>query len=161
MTSKVPSMFFYNENLHRKEQIVRSASSVVAWCYKDQELVWIPTTHVIKYHKKAYTVDQAANIIGISSGRIYNLIKAGLVNEPERAYDYDRGTYAPQSRYFSEDELIALRQAAWDVLPKNRFGIPHDDTMISEDTLRHKIQSGDTRDFIVNDDGETVRIYRA
>lgn len=154
-------MFFYNDKLHRKEQVVRSASSVVAWCYQDQELVWIPTVHAKKYHTRAFTISQSAAMLCIKPGMIRALIKAGLVDQPERAYDYDNGTYAPLAQYFSEEELIKLRQAAWDALPKNRFGIPHNDTMLSEDALRHKIRLGDERDFIVDDDGEIVRIYRA
>lgn len=154
-------MFFYEGKLHRKRKIVRSAQSLVAWCYQDQEYVWLPLGLVRRTFKYAYTIPQAAKLIGIANSRVKELIKAGLVKQPEKSYDYLNGTYAPSKDYISQSDMLDLRQAAWDKLRKNRFGEPYDDTMISEIELEHRMNLGDTREFSVDEDGAIIKIYQA
>lgn len=154
-------MFFYDGKLYRKRKIITSSQSLVAWCYQDQDYAWLPLSLAKRTHKKAYTVSQAAALINISPKRVTELFKQGLAKQPEKSYDYLKGTFNPGRVYISQDDMLDLRQAAWDVLRKNRFGEPYDDTMISEIELEHRMKIGDDRQFIRDEDGEIIKIYQA
>lgn len=155
----IPSYFFLNDKLHNFIRVVKSDNSVVAWCYQDEARLWLPRPLVRQTYKKAYTISQAAKLINTSGRVIRELIEKELVKRPEKAYDLS--DYRPLSSYINEDDMIALRQAAWDVLPKNRFGEPHNDEMTNEDELIHRMKLGDDREFQRKDDGSLSRIYKA
>lgn len=159
--STIPTYFYYEGKLHRKKKVIRSDQTLVAWCYRDQHNAWLPLSLVRRTFQRAYTISQAAKLIGISQGRVRELIRSGLVKPPEKSYDYLNGTYDPLKDYFSQDEMMELRQAAWDALRKNRFGEPYDDTMISAIELEHRMNLGDDREFITDDNGAIIKIYQA
>lgn len=162
MTSgTMPKYFFLNGKLHKYIRTVMSDNSIVAWCYQDEQRLWLPRVHTRKMYKKAYTITQAAKLINVSAARIKEIIDKGLVSRPERAYDIGKSTFKPLSYYINEDDMVSLRQAAWDVLPKNRFGEPKDDTMVNEDELLHRMQLGDDREFRRGEDGGFERVYKA
>jgi hypothetical protein len=157
----VPTMFFYEDKLHKYIKIIRSDNSLVAWCYQDEERQRLPLQHVKKYHDKAYTLKQAAALIRCSEKTIKELIKKQMVKVPEKAYDYIHGTYDPLLDYINAKDMLDLRQAVWDQLPKNRFGEPYRDEMASDIELEYRMQAGDDREYIVTDDGDIIKIYKA
>ncbi|QLF83326.1 helix-turn-helix DNA-binding domain protein [Rhodococcus phage NiceHouse] len=143
----IPSFFFLNDKLHKFIKVVRSDNSVVAWCYQDEARLWLPRSLVRQTYKKAYTVPQAARLINCKKNTVYSLIDKGLVKRPEKSYDISNNSYRPLISYINEDDMLELRQAAWDVLPKNRFGEPYNDVMANEDELIHRMKLGDDREF--------------
>lgn len=154
----IPSYFFLNGKLHKRIQVVNSDDSVVAFCYQDQETKWYPRNEVRRNHKKAFTIAMAANLIRVSRVRVKQVYDRGLLSKPERTYDI--ATLRPGRPYVSEDDMLELRQVLWDLLPKNRLGIPHDDSMASEKELEHDMRLRDDREFIITD-GEIIRIFKA
>lgn len=156
----IPQYFFYEGQLHRYIKTIKSDNSVVAWCYQDEDRHWLPLRSVVKNHEKAYTIKQAAALIRCNEYVIKELIKKRMVKVPEKAYDYQNGTYAPLKDYISASDMLELRQAVWDALPKNRFGEPYKDTMSSALELEHRMRLGDDREFLVNDDGDIIKIYK-
>lgn len=161
MSNPVPTYFFYQGKLHRFIKTIKSDNSIVAWCYQDEERQWINIQSARKHHEKAYTIRQAAVLIGCSTARIRELIKKKMVKAPEKSYDYQNGTYDPLKDYISAGDMLDLRQAVWDALPKNRYGEPYKDTMSSALELEHRMQMGDDREFIISDDGDVIKIYKA
>ena len=157
-------MFFFDGKLHRKRKIVKSEGSsgaLRAWNYKEQSYVSIPLNMFRRQYKQAYTVSQAASLINVTLSRVRELMKLGLVKQPERAYEFLNGTYAPQREYISQEDMLDLRQAAWDALRKNKFGEPYDDSMPSEQELEFRMQTGDDREYVTRDDGTVIKIYQA
>ncbi len=158
LSKQIPRMFYLNGMLHMRIKIVNSDDSVVAWCYQEQNTKWYPRNEVRRNFKKAYTIQAAAALIRVSAARVKGVIDRGMVEIPEKAYDI--ATFRPGRYYISEENMLELRQVLWDLLPKNRLGIPHDDTMASEKELEHDMRLGDDREFVVLD-GDIIRIFKA
>lgn len=156
---QIPSMFYLNGRLHKKLKIVKSDDSVVAWCYEDAERVWYPRSLVRQEFKRAYTIPGAANLMRVSTNSVKDVYKTKLLPMPECTYDLN--SFRPLKSYVSEDDMLDLRQAIWDMLPKNRFGEPKNDTMTSEPELISLMHSDDERNFIITNDNEIIQIFRA
>lgn len=160
MSTPVPTYFFYEGNLYKYIKTIKSDNCIVAWCYQDEDRHWLSIPSAKRNHKKAYTISQAAALIRCSPATIKELIKKRMVKVPEKSYDYQRGTYEPLRDYISAEDMLDLRQAVWDALPKNRFGEPYKDTMSSALELEHRMNLGDDREFIMKDDGDIIKIYK-
>ena len=154
-----PAYFFLDDQLHKYIKTVLSDDSVVAWNYPEESRVWLPRKYARREFKKAFSIAQAAKLMNIKPGRIRELIDRNHVNVPARTYDLS--SYAPGKVYFSEDDMLDLRQAAWDVLPKNRFGEPYNDTMTNETELIHRMSLLDDREFRYDEEDGLQQIYRA
>ena len=155
----IPNYFFLNGDLHKFIKVVKSDNSVVAWNYPEESRQWYPRPEVRRFFKKAYTISDAARLMNIKNQVIYELIDKGLVKPPSRTYDL--GSYRPLRQYINEDDMLEYRQAAWDQLPKNRFGEPYDDTMVNAEELLARMEQTDDRDYGDDGDGGLQRIYRA
>lgn len=152
-------MFYLDDMLHEKISVIISDNAVTAWCYQDESRKWYNRDEVRRKFKKAYTISAAAKLINMPSKNIKEIIKKGLLtNMPESSYD--RKTYMPQKTYINEDHMQELRQVAWEILPKNRFGEPYNDTMTSAKQLDHLMKLGDDREYIRLDDDQVLRIFR-
>lgn len=97
-------------------------------------------------------------MMNVSSAKLKDLFKAKLYKWPEESYDLN--SYRPIRIYINEDDMLEIRQLLWDLLPKNKYGIPYNDNMASEEELIHAMRSQDDRDY-VRVDGDMIRIYRA
>ena len=157
--SSLPRIIFINKNLSEVIAVIREDSSVLVFDFTEQERVFLPLIPTKKNFKKAYTYAKAASMIGTSSAKLKEIVEAG--RHPAPARTYDKATLAPKTAYFSEDELLELRNICYENLRKNKYGIPYDNHLVSEEELIHRIRLTDERDFVkVSKDG-TVRIYRA
>ena len=94
----------------------------------------------------------------VSTAKLKGIFDAGLYTPPEQSYDLN--TMRPKRAYINEDDMLEIRRVIWDLLPKNRYGIPYNDTMASEEELIHAMRSTDDRDY-VKVEGDMVRIFRA
>lgn len=158
MNNIIPNYFFIDNKLHMKIKVVRSDDAVVAFCYEDESRPWLNRTMVRKYYKKAYTLSQAARLMNVKRGTLDELIKKKLVPMPKKSYDL--ANYQPLRSYISEQDMLDYRQAAWDQLPKNRFGEPYRDTMLSEVELIHAMSKNDDRDFVIEGD-DVIKIFKS
>ena len=148
-----------NGELHKYIKVVKSDNSVVAWNYPQEARLWLPRGLVRSHYRKAFTFGQAAKVMNVRKATLVEIVERGLVNAPSKSYDLS--DYRPLVSYISEDDMVDLRQAAWDVLPKNRFGEPYKDTMASEPELLHRMKVMDDREFRYNDDDGLELIYKA
>lgn len=154
----IPDYFFLNGMLHEKIKIVQSDDAVIAWCFQEEKRKSYPRPEVRQLYKKAYTIPAAARLMNVSRGKIREVFDKGLATMPE--WSYNRTNYQRRQRYINEDHMLELRQTLWDLLPKNRFGEPHNDTMTNEKDLLHAMLLGDSREFIITGD-EVIKIFRA
>lgn len=155
----LPGFFFLNGELHKYIKVVKSDNSVVAWNYRQESRLWIPRGLVRSHHKKAFTYGQAAKVMNVKKATLTELVDRGMVKAPSKSYDLS--DYRPLVSYFSEEDMLDLRQAAWDTLPKNRFGEPYKDTMASEPELIHRMKVLDDREFRYDEDTGLELIYKA
>lgn len=156
----IPTFFFLNGNLHRRIRVIASDDSVVAWDYANETRKPYPRSEVRRLYKKAFTIPQAAKLINVSPARVRAVYKNQLCTPPQ--WTYDLANYRRLKAYISEDDMLELRQTLWDLLPKNRFGEPSDDSMTNEKDLIHAMMLGDDREFVVINDGEDfIRIFKA
>ena len=157
--ASLPNYFFINGNLVEHIATIREDSSVLVFDYAEQDKFFLPLYATKKNFKKAYTYTKAARLIGTTVAKLKEIVDQGLHPAPSRSYD--KSSLAPRTNYFSEDQLLDLRNICYDLVPKNKYGIPRQNNLVSEEELIHRMRLTDERDFVrVGKDG-TVRIYRA
>lgn len=154
---RIPDHFFLNGDLHKKIQIVKSDDTVIAWSYRDQKIKHYPLTETRRLYKKAYRIGQAATLMNVRPNVLRSIFKQGLAKMPAKSYDLN---YREGSSYISEEDMVELRQIAWDLLPKNKYGAPYNDTMVSEKELIHRMNLGDSREYVI-EDGDIIKIFKA
>lgn len=118
----------------------------------------MPLNETRRSFKKAYTLSKAASLIGTTTGKLNEIFDKRAFKYPEQSYDLS--TYKPLTKYINEEDMLELRQVCYDLIPKNKYGIPYKDTLASEEELIHAMMKGDERDFITVE-GDLVRIFRA
>lgn len=154
----IPNYFFLEDKLYEKIKIVKSDDSVVAFDYAEMSRVWLSRPLTSRHAVRAYSIQQAASLLRVRSFTIKDAIKDGLT--PPAVIAYNQTTLKPTGTYFKESDLIELRQAVWDLLPKNRYGEPFRDTMVSESELK-MILAKDNPDIFTVKDGEIIAIFKA
>lgn len=157
MTS-IPNHFYYNDQLCLKLAVNRPDSSVLVFIYQEEDKFSLPLISVRKNFKKAYTFAKAAKLLNVTKGRVREVYEKGLLPFPEKSYDL--ATYRPKAAYIKEDDMYDLRDTLYDLLRKNKWGIPFDQSLASEEDLRLAMMGDDDRDFM-SVDGDVVRIWRA
>lgn len=111
-----------------------------------------------RLYKKAFTIAKAAKLMNVKPGKIHELFDKKEYPWPEKSYDLS--TFRPKTAFINEENMLEIRQLLWDLLPKNRYGIPYNDDMTSEDELINAMRLQDQRDY-VKVDGDMIRIFRA
>lgn len=156
--ASIPQYFYLNGKLHERLAIVRSDSSVYAFCFQDEKSWWYPLKETQRLYKKAFTIAKAAKLMNVKPGKIHELFDKKEYPWPEKSYDLS--TFRPKTAFINEENMLEIRQLLWDLLPKNRYGIPYNDDMTSEDELINAMRLQDQRDY-VKVDGDMIRIFRA
>lgn len=152
----VPTMFFLDGKLYKKIKLVKSDDSIVAFDYEEEARVWLPVRAVLKNYKRAYTLTQAASMLSVKTRLAKEVINDGRVTSPVLAYNPK--SFAPMSYYVSEENMMELRDAIWEMIPKNKYGEPHKDVMPSQDDLRAKLHGDDERNYVIRDN-ELIQIF--
>lgn len=152
----VPTMFFLDDKLYKRIKLIKSDDSLVTFDYAEESRVWLPVRAVLKNYKRAYTLNQVANLFSVKTQIIKEVIQKGRVTKPILAYNPK--TFAPIKYYVSEDNLMELRDEVWELLPKNKYGEPFRDVLPSKDDLKAMLHSGDDRNYVVRDN-EFIQIF--
>ena len=154
----IPNFFFIEDKLYEKIKIIQSEDVVVAFDYEEMCRVWLSRTLTATHCERAYSVSQAASLLRVKPGSIKDAIKDGLT--PPAVVAYNQTTLKPTAFYFKESDLFELRDAIWELLPKNRYGEPFRDTMISERELKMTLAKENPDLFTVKD-GEVIAVFKA
>lgn len=154
----IPNFFFIENKLFEKIKIIQSEDVVVAFDYEEMSRVWLSRPLTANSCEKAYSIPQAATILRVKQGTIKDAIKDGLT--PPAVVAYNQTTLKPTGFYFKESDLFALRDAIWELLPKNRYGEPYRDTMISERELKSTLAKENPDIFTVKD-GEIIAVFKS
>lgn len=154
----IPEMFFIENKLYEKIKIVKSEDVVVAFDFEEMTRVWLSRPLTSRSCEKAYSVGQAASVIRAKPSTIKDAVRDGLT--PPTVVAYNQNTLKPTGFYFKESDLVELRAAIWELLPKNRYGEPYRDTMASERELKSTLAKENPDLFTVRD-GEIIAVFRA
>lgn len=154
----IPNFFFIDDKLYEKIKIIQSDDSVVAFDYAEMSRVWLSRPLTAKHCEKAYSISQAASILRVRGSTIKDAIRDGLT--PKAVVAYNQTTLKPTGFYFKESDLFKLREVIWDLLPKNRYGEPFRDTMISERELTYTLAK-ENPDLFTVQNGEIIAVFKS
>jgi len=158
MANIVPAYFFLNNKLYKRLAVVKSENYVVVFSYSDETKMRFPYDLIRKTHSKAFTAVQTANILGRSLKEVMNLIHRNLVPRPS-GRSYHLSSKRPDKWYWSEEDVLTLRDAMYENSKKNKYGQP---------TIRLKSKSevlaemhGDDSYYMKTEDGTFVKVWKA
>lgn len=156
----VPTYFFLDDVLHKKLRVIVSENVLVAWNYPDEKRLWLDHSWVKKNYQKAYKLVQVAELIGRSKNSLADLLDRKLVRHPSgKAYRIHNRM--PSTTYWSEDDVLDLRDQLYALTPKNKYNEPYRGfKLISKAELLAKMR-GDSGLYVKNEEGEFVKIWKA
>lgn len=154
----IPEFFFIEDKLYEKIKIIKSEDVVVAFDFEEMSRVWLSRPLTATHCEKAYSLSQAAGTIRVRPPSIRDAVRDGLT--PQTVVAYNQTTLKPTGFYFKESDLLELRDAMWNLLPKNRYGEPYRDTMVSERELK-SILAKENPDLFTVKDGEIIAVFKA
>jgi hypothetical protein len=158
----IPLYFFLNKVLHKKLSIIRAQNILVAWNYPDESRVWYDYSQVKKGYQYAYKINEVAELVGRSPNSIRTYWNNGLIQHPSGQV-YKIHNRKPSVFYWSEDDVLDLRDQIYEILPKNRYGEPFKykgNDLISKAELKAKMR-GDTSYYVKSESGEYVKVWKA
>lgn len=154
----IPNFFFIEDKLYEKIKIIQSEDVVVAFDYEEMSRVWLSRPLTSSHCERAFSISQAATLLRVKPSSIKVALKEGLT--PPAVVAYNQTTLKPTGFYFKESNLFGVRDAMWELLPKNRYGEPFRDTMISERELKSTLAKENPDLFTVRD-GEVIAVFKA
>jgi hypothetical protein len=107
--------FFLNDKVHKIIKAHRAKDELIAWCYPDKKRVLYSYSQVEKYAETAYTVKQAAEILGKHKITIENYILKGKVKEPEKIYPIGNPESSWTQFMLRESDIMDLHEFIADV----------------------------------------------
>jgi hypothetical protein len=140
--------------------VVKSQDYIVAWSYDDEKRMRFSYSGVRRESSKAYTMKEVSELIEKSQKEILKLISRNLVDRPSGRL-YTIKNKLPGKWMWSESDILALREAIFELAPKNKYGEPFSNfTLISKKELLSKLHE-DTSYYVKGSDGQFVKVWRA
>ena len=158
--ASIPSVFFLNGKLYRRKKEVKSEDYVTVFDYEEERLGRLPLSYVRRNMSKAFTVEEVAELLEISRPRVKSLVDRGLVAYPP-ARSYHEKSKRPLKWYWGEQDVMDLRDAIYNLLPKDRNGdLKSNAKIVGKAELRAKM-TDNTAYYVRNADGEFIRVWKA
>jgi hypothetical protein len=158
--SSVPNYFFLNNKLYKKIRVVRSEDYIVAWSYEDEMRMRFSNSATRRQATKAYTTYETARLIERPVRFINNYIQRGLIPQPS-GRSYTIKNRRPREAYWSQDDILYLRDRIYELTPKNKYGDPNSQfKLISKAELLAKMNDGEAY-YVKGDDGQFTRVWKA
>lgn len=157
---KIPTFFFLNKNIHKKLRIIPSENILVAWDYPSEKRVWYDYSLVRKNFQMAYKLDQVGELLGRSPLVLKEWWEKKIIEHPSGRI-YKIHNRLPSTHYWSEDDVLNLRDQIYELSPKNKFGEPHRGfKLISRAELLSKMR-GDNSFYVKAESGEYIKVWKA
>lgn len=153
----IPNFFFIEDKLYEKIKIIKSEDVVVAFDYAESQRVWLSRPLTANHYERAFSITETAAALRVKPSTVKDALKEGLT--PPAVVAYNQMTLKPKSFYFKESDLFEIRDVIWDLLPKNQYGEPYRDTMVSERELKAVLAKENPSLFTVKD-GEVIAIFQ-
>ena len=163
-TRKTPSekfLYFYlNGNLHKVLHRNRANNLLIAWDFVEHKRIAYSLVDVIKNKKKAYTISQAAKLIGRSPDTIKRHWRAGEIRKPQHIYTLDERRL-PGKHFFSENDMQDLQ----DFFKNVHRGRPRKDGLITSSNIPSKaeleaLMRNEKVLYTKNNEGDFVPVWK-
>lgn len=151
--------FYLNGHLHKVLHVNRAEDTVVAHDFVDHKRKVYSWSGVKREKQNAFTVREAARLVGRHKDRIKRYMWQGQIDFPQQDYSLTSGK--PGRYFFSEDDMMEIR----DFLASVHIGRPRKDGRVTNnsipnrDEFRAMIQSG--RVLYVKEDDKFVPVWKA
>jgi hypothetical protein len=151
--------FYLNGHLHRVIHVNRGKDLVTAYDFIDHKMKVYPWSDTKRMKQNAFTVTEAAELLGRHRDRIKTWLRNGDIERPQQEYSLKTGE--PRRYFFSEDDMMELR----DFMSSIHIGRPRKDGRVTNnrlptrDEFRAMIQTG--RMLYVKENDEFVPVWRA
>jgi hypothetical protein len=156
----LPNYFFLNGKLHKKLKVVKTENVVVAFCFFDETQMQYMYSVTCREFQKAYTMSEVAKLVKRPQTEIHKFLKNKLIDRPS-GFAYAIRTKQPLNIYWSESEVLNLRDRLYELAPKGPDGFPRGRfTLVSKAELREAI-NGDVSYYVKNEEGEFKKVWRA
>jgi hypothetical protein len=152
--------FYLNDKIHKALHRNRAEDLLIAWDYELGKRVAYSLTDVLKNKKNAYTITQAAKLIGRSTDTIKRHWRAGDIKKPQQVYTLDDKRF-PGKFYFSEEDMISLH----DFFKTVHRGRPRKDGMITTSNIPSRaeleaLMRNEKVLYAKNPEGEFVPVWK-
>lgn len=160
VTLEIPTFFFLNSVLHKVLKKIKSENILVAWNYPEESRIHYDFSLVKKNYQKAYTIREVSELVEISEKKIRSYLDRKLVQHPS-GKSYTIHNRKPNTYYWSEDDVLDLRDQLYNLVPKNKYGEPtRKYDLISKAELLSKMR-GDQSYYVKAEDGRYIRVWKA
>ena len=156
---RIPTFFFLNGKLHKKIKEIAAEDSIVAWNYPEEKRCRYIRGLVRLEFEYAFSLKKVSEFLHVVPGKLKVLIAKGRVHNP-MGVSYNLSNKSPQSMWFSETDIMKIRDDLWSLIPKNKFGEPSVVTSLpSPGQLKAEIHK-ESATYIKNANGEYIRVWR-
>lgn len=152
-------MFFLNNKLYKLIKEVKSEDYITVFDYNEERLGRLSLSYTRRNLSKAYKINEVAELLRVPQKRLKFLIDRNIVSYPS-GRSYNIKTKRPTTWYWSDEEVLELRDGLFEILPKDKNGDPINSKLISRAELKSKMV-GETAYYIKSDDGELIRVWKA
>lgn len=126
--------FFLNDHLHKVLHVSRAQDLVTAYDFIEHRKKVYPWSDVKRKMQNAFTISQAAKMVGRHRDRIVRYIRNGEIKEPQREYNLNTGD--PYRYFFSEDDMMDLHE----YMASLHIGRPRKDGRVTNNMLPSREQ---------------------
>ncbi len=156
----IPKKFFLNKELHKNIRVIKSENILVAWNYPEEKRMWYDHALVKREFQNAYKLSEVAGLIGRRASVLIDWIERRLIQHPS-GQEYNINNRTPKSQYWSEDDVLDLRDQIFNLTPKNKYGEPYKSfDLISRSELVAKMRGNESY-YVRAEDGAYVQIWKA
>jgi hypothetical protein len=151
--------FYLNGNLHKVLHVNRPSDIVTTFDYAEGKVKTYPWSHVKRQRQNAYTIKEAAELVGRHRDRLVKYMVAGSIEIPQREYNIETGRLGRY--FFSEDDMMDLR----DYMATLHQGRPRKDGKVTNsrlptrEELRTSMKTGKV--LYMKEGEEFVPVWRA
>ena len=152
--------FYLDGRLHKALHRNRAEDLLIAWDYVEHKRVAYSLSLVTKNKINAYTISQAAKLIGRSEDTIKRHWRAGEIRKPQQIYTLDERRL-PGKHFFSEDNMRELQ----DFFKTVHRGRPRKDGLITPSNIPSKaeleaLMRNEKVLYAKNKDGDFVPVWK-
>ncbi len=156
----IPTLFFLNNVLHKKIRVLKSENILVAWNYPDEKRIWYDYSLVRKEHQKAYLLEEVADLLEKSATTLKLWMQSNIISHPS-GRSYKISNRLPNKYYWSENDVLDLRDQLYDLIPKNKYNEPYRSSkLISKAELLQKMR-GDSSYYMKDENDNYVKVWKA
>lgn len=159
MSTVIPKYFFLNNELHKTEKIIKTQNWIVAFNFEKEERMQYSLSFVAKEFSYAFRTKEIQGLLKYPLKKILIYLDRKMVNGPSgRAYSI--ATKKPGAVYWSEEDLIELRQKLYDLVPKKN-GYPSGQlNLVSHAELMSQMHR-DAAYYIKDSNGNLMKVWKS